>query len=93
LNILPNTYQTGEFAEHDAIRNASLAAMQILLAAHSLGIDSCPMVGFKKEELRRELSIPGRYVPVVLITLGYGIKPAHETIRLPLEDLVIQESF
>jgi nitroreductase len=94
IQSLPAMYQARpQFAEQDAIRNASLAAMQLMLVARSLGIDSCPMIGFKEDELRESFQIPARYVPVMLITLGYGREEAHPTIRLPLEDVVRYETY
>ena len=92
LKILPSVYQNQQFAEQEAIRNASLAAMQIMLAAKAFGIDSNPIIGFKEAELRQALRIPERYIPVLLIALGYGSKPAHETIRLPLTKTVYYET-
>lgn len=77
----------------DGMINPSLAAMQLMLAATSLGIDSCPIGGFKHEELRRELRFPDRYKPIMLITLGYAEKSAHKTSRFPLEDILDYEIY
>jgi nitroreductase len=94
IQSLPAMYRSKpQFAEQDAIRNAALAAMQLMLVAKSFGIDSCPMIGFKEAELCESFQIPTRYVPVMLITLGYGKEEAHQTIRLPLEDVVHYETF
>ncbi|USG66809.1 nitroreductase family protein [Brevibacillus ruminantium] len=59
-----------QFAREEAIRNASLSAMQLMLIAKEKGWDTCPMIGFDPELLRSSLDIPDRYVPVMLITLG-----------------------
>ncbi len=91
LRSLPPKYGDRDFALQDAVRNASLAAMQLMLAAKSLGIDSCPMIGFKPQEFADAFHIPDRYVPVMLICLGYGVRDAHATIRLPLEEAVYFE--
>ncbi|MEK4342279.1 nitroreductase family protein [Brevibacillus sp. FSL L8-0710] len=58
------------FAREEAIRNASLSAMQLMLVAKEKGWDTCPMIGFNPEALREALDIPERYVPVMLIALG-----------------------
>ncbi|MFD2442644.1 nitroreductase family protein [Bacillus sp. CGMCC 1.16607] len=76
---------------HDAIRNSSLAAMQLMLAAKSFGIDSCPMLSFKEDELMKELQIPKRYLPVMMISLGYASQPAYSTVRLPVEKVILKE--
>jgi nitroreductase len=78
---------------HEAIRNASLAAMQLMLAAKANGVDSCPMGGYDAVAIRKELNIPERYMPVMLITLGYSSEPAHSTSRLQLNEIVIKETF
>ncbi|KEO81303.1 nitroreductase family protein [Tumebacillus flagellatus] len=58
------------FQREEAIRNASLAAMTFMLTAKDRGWDTCPMIGFVPDQLREVLSIPERYVPVMLITIG-----------------------
>jgi nitroreductase len=94
VRSLPTMFQNKpKFAEQEAIRNASLASMQLMLVAKSLGIDSCPMIGFNEVELRESFNIPTEFVPVMMITLGYGVESAHPTIRLPLEDIVTYETY
>lgn len=78
---------------HDAIRNASFAAMQLMLAAKAHGIDSGPMGGYDAEALRKELNIPDRYIPVLMLTLGYAEQPAHQTNRFSVDQVVIRERF
>lgn len=58
------------FQREDAIRNASLSAMQFMLIAQDRGWDTCPMIGFDAEELQQSLNIPDHYVPAMLITIG-----------------------
>lgn len=59
-----------EFQRDEAIRNASLSAMQFMLVAKDKGWDTCPMIGFDPAELRNVLQIPEHLVPVMLITIG-----------------------
>ncbi|MFL0364512.1 nitroreductase family protein [Pseudobacillus sp. 179-B 2D1 NHS] len=58
------------FQRDEAIRNASLSAMLFMLAAKSKGWDTCPMIGFDPEQLKRVLSISDQYEPVLMITIG-----------------------
>lgn len=58
------------FKRDEAIRNASLSAMLFMLIAKDKGWDTCPMIGFDPEQMRKELNIPDQYVPVMLIALG-----------------------
>jgi nitroreductase len=65
-------YSSNErFARDEAIRGASLAAMTLMIAAQARGLSSGPMIGFDPEGVKREFDISDRYVPVMLITVGY----------------------
>lgn len=86
-------YQNPQVARDSAIMNASLAAQNIMLAARSLGYDTCPMGGFNPEKLAQEFNIPGRYVPVMLISVGKAKEPARPSGRLPLSETVVRGSF
>lgn len=61
-----------QMARDEAIRSASLAAMILMLAAEAKGLASGPMIGFDPAGVRREFQIPERYVPVMLLTVGYA---------------------
>jgi nitroreductase len=82
-----------QLARDEAIRNASLAAMQLMLAAKAKGYDTCPMGGFDRDALINELHIPERYIPVMMITVGKASAAAYPTGRFSLEQLVIENSF
>lgn len=82
-----------QFARDEAIRNASLASMQLMLAAKAKGYDTCPMGGFDRDALIQALNIPPRYVPVMMITVGKASVPAYPTARFGLDQLVIENSF
>lgn len=86
-------YQNPQVARDSAILNASLAAQNIMLAAKSLGYDTCAMGGFNPAQLIESFQIPQRYIPVMLITVGTALEPARPSGRLPLEDVVVRGSF
>ncbi|WP_062353543.1 nitroreductase family protein [Bacillus kwashiorkori] len=58
------------FHKEEAIRNGSISAMMFMLAAKEYGWDSCPMIGFDQDEVRKILSIDPKYEIVMMITLG-----------------------
>ncbi|WP_435922915.1 nitroreductase family protein [Paenibacillus sp. DYY-L-2] len=58
------------FQREEAIRNASLSAMQMMLIAKDLGWDTCPMIGFDPEALKSALKLPDDIVPVMLVAIG-----------------------
>ncbi|MBL8169091.1 MAG: nitroreductase family protein [Acidobacteria bacterium] len=67
-----NAYVGNEaFARDEAIRGASLGAMTLMLAAQAKGLASGPMIGFDVEGVKRAFNISDRYVPVMLLPVGY----------------------
>ncbi|OLN21246.1 nitroreductase family protein [Domibacillus antri] len=72
VNDTISFYETrgDEFQRDEAIRNASLSAMLFMLAAKSQGWDTCPMIGFDTEQLKKLLNISDQYEPVLMITIG-----------------------
>lgn len=94
VNDINNYYENVATAGvHDAIRNASFAAMQLMLAAKAHGIDTCPIGGFSADALREELNIPERFIPVVMVAIGYAEQPAYATNRFSADQIVINERF
>lgn len=59
-------------ARDEAIRSGAMAAMVLMLAAQDRGLASGPMIGFDPEGVKREFKIADRYVPVMLLTVGYA---------------------
>lgn len=95
LNKIQTAYQTSNENNEifEAIRNASLGAMQLMLAAKANGVDSCPMIGFDSGELIKELNIPDRYLPIMMITLGFKLLDPYPTTRLDLDEILVFETF
>jgi nitroreductase len=81
-------YQYPQVARDEAILNASLAAMQLMLAAKAKGYETCPMGGFDKRKFVAEFAIPERYIPVMLVVVGKPLKAAYPSSRLPLDQVV-----
>lgn len=78
------------FQRDEAIRNASLSAMQFMLIAKDKGWDTCPMIGFDPEAVKSTLNLPDHMVPVMLITIGkdnkHKIRP--RGYRKPVNEFV-----
>lgn len=66
-----------QMARDEAIRGASLAAMTLMLAAEAKGLVSGPMIGFDPEAVKREFGIADRYVPAMLLAVGYAAPGNH----------------
>lgn len=94
LGQINGAYQNNPgLARDEAIRNGSLAAMQLMLAARAKGYDTVPMGGYNQAALIQELNIPDRYVPIMMLPIGKAQAPGRATERLPLEHQIIRERF
>ncbi|MFN2745725.1 MULTISPECIES: nitroreductase family protein [Bacillus] len=87
LGQINGAYQNSAFARDAAFTNASLAAMQLMIAAKAMGYDTCAMGGFDKEAFVKEFNIDERYVPVMLISIGKQVKPAHKSSRFDVSEV------
>ncbi|MDQ0062539.1 nitroreductase family protein [Paenibacillus harenae] len=85
--------ESSSYRRDEAIRNASLAAMQLMLAAKAKDLDSGPMVGFDADAFVKAFNVPPRYVPVLLVAIGKAAKPARPTSRFPVEQTIIWNGF
>ncbi len=66
-----------------------LAAMQMMLAAASIEIDSCPIEGFEREKVEELLGIDTKkYRVSLLLPLGYRIYPQGEHLRRDFDEVV-----
>ncbi len=93
LKTIMESYASDEqFGKEEAIRNASMAAMQLMLAARDKGLDTC-VLRFDSKKMKEVLHIPDRYLPVMVIALGYAAKAPRPTHQLHLDQLIIHETF
>ena len=70
------------------IRNCSLAAMTFLYAAEDLGLATCPMMGFRQLDLKRELELEENELPILMIALGKSEEAEAERLpRKSIEDM------
>ncbi|QPC45833.1 nitroreductase family protein [Mangrovibacillus cuniculi] len=80
-------YASPQYARDAAYSNASLASMQLMLAAKAKGWDTCPIGGFNPAQFVEEFNVDSRYIPVMLITVGKALKEGRESGRLPIQEL------
>ncbi|MDD9265637.1 nitroreductase family protein [Paenibacillus sp. GCM10023248] len=86
-------YQYPQVARDQAISNASLAAMQLMIAAKAMGYDTCPMGGYDAAKFVEAFNVPARYVPVMLISVGLAATPARPSGRLSLDQITVSNTF
>ncbi|WP_144486309.1 nitroreductase family protein [Bacillus pumilus] len=87
MTQINGAYQSEQYAREAAYSNASLAAMQFMIAAKAMGYDTCAMGGFSKEAFIKEFNVSGRYEPVMLISVGKAAKEAHKSNRFDIEEV------
>lgn len=64
-------YQDDPAMQRDeAIRSASLAAMNLMIAAQAMGLASGPMIGFDPGAVSTEFDLAATEIPVMLIAVG-----------------------
>lgn len=63
-----------EKIERVAMRNSSLQAAYMMMAARALGLDCGPMAGFKPEGINQEFFPDGQYKVNFICAVGYGDK-------------------
>lgn len=77
---------------HNGVEDCSLAAQNLMLAAHAMGLGTCP-IGFARPWLsragiKRSIGIPASYVPVFPVVVGYPRGEAAAVARNEPEILV-----
>jgi len=82
-NAAINYYEskTKEDLKLELTRDVSLASMSLVLLANEAGFDTITMSGYDSKKLKEILNISDRYLDVMLIAMGKGIKAGHKTVR------------
>jgi nitroreductase len=78
----------------EALRSIGIASQSIMLAAKSMGLDSCPMIGFDPQKVAELIQLPNNHVIGMLITVGKALKSASPRGgQLPYEEVVHMNHF
>ncbi len=95
LPAIDNYYRGNEQAQRDeAMRSCGIAAQTLMLAAKSLGYDSCPMDGFDFEKVAQLIRLPDDHVIAMFVAIGKSAKEARARPgQLALGDVVVKNVF
>ncbi len=95
LPAIENYYANHHQGQRDeCVRSASIAAMNIMLMARSMGYDTCPMDGFDFDKVAKIINLPHDHIIVMMITVGKKLHDARPRAgQLPLEEVFITDSF
>ena len=78
----------------EAMRSCGIAAQTLMLAAKSMGYDSCPMDGFDFAKVGRVINLPEDHVIAMFVAIGKGVQGAWPRPgQLPLKEVVLSDGF
>jgi len=88
-------YRGKEQVQRDeAMRSCGIAAQTLMLAAKSMGYDSCPMDGFDFDKVAELIRLPDDHVIAMFVAIGKGTKDSWPRPgQLALDEVVIEDSF
>lgn len=76
-----------------AVAEAAMAAQNMLLVAHALGLGSCPVTSFSEAGLSELLELPDHIRPIILVALGFPREHPHPPQRKELGKITFQERY
>ena len=78
----------------EAQRSIGMAMQTLMLAAKSMGYDSCPMIGFDVEGVAKLIGLPDDHVIGPMVAIGKGSKqPWPKPGQLTLDEVVLENRF
>lgn len=95
LPAIDDFYRGKEQIQRDeAMRSCGLVAQTLMLAAKSMGYDSCPMDGFDFEKVAELIKLPNDHVIAMFVAIGKGTKEAWPRPgQLDLNEVLITNAF
>jgi len=92
---IKQAYTGNSVLEKDqAIRSCGIAAQTIMLAAQSMGFDSCPMEGFDYGKVGELIGLPSDHIVTMMVVVGKKAKePAPRGGQLSLSEVVFENHF
>ena len=92
---IKQAYTGNSVLEKDqAIRSCGIASQTIMLAAQSMGYDSCPMEGFDYGKVGEFIGLPSDHIVTMMVVVGKKAKePAPRGGQLPLSEVVFEDHF
>jgi nitroreductase len=83
-----------ELERDEAMRSVGIAAQTFMLAAKSMGYDTCPMIGFDPVKVAEIINLPEDHVIGLMVVVGKASTPARERGgQLPYKEVVFANRF
>lgn len=88
-------YEGNEQLQRDeAMRSVGIVGQTLMLAAKSMGYDSCPMIGFDPVKVGEIINLPEDHVIGMMVVVGNAKTPAHARGgQLSYDEVVITDRF
>ena len=95
VNWMGPFHEGKEWLQRDeAQRSIGMAMQTLMLAAKSMGYESCPMIGFDSEKVAELINLPDDHVMGPMVAIGKGTKdPWPKPGQLPLSEVVVENGF
>ncbi len=95
VNWMGPFHEGREWLQRDeAQRSIGIAMQTLMLAAKSMGYDSCPMIGFDIDKVAELIRLPEDHVMGPMVVIGKGVKgPWPKPGQLLLSEVVFENSF
>jgi len=79
----------------EAMRSCGIAAQTLMLAAQSMGYDSCPMDGFDFDEVAEIINLPDDHAICMFVAIGKSTEKEvkKKKDQLPFDEVVINDTF
>lgn len=78
----------------EALRSCGIAAQSLMLAAQSMGYDSCPMDGFDFAEVGKLIRLPSDHILTMLVAIGKAtVQPWGRGGHLSYDEVVLMDHF
>ena len=75
------------------LADCAIAAQNIMLAAHEMGIGSCVALSYAKVAIQEILNLPEDVEPLLVVTLGYPAEAPEPPPRLELNQIAFIDEY
>ena len=83
-----------ELQRDEAMRSCGIAAQTLMLAAKSMGYDTCPMIGFDPNAVAKIINLPENHIIGMAIVLGKKLsEPRPRVGKLSIDKVLFENSF
>ena len=95
VDAIKRSYRGNKSLEKDkAFRSCSIAAQTTMLAARSMGYDTCPMEGFEFDKVGELIKLPADHIITMMVAVGKRAKaPLPRGGQLALSEVVFENHF